>query len=589
MTDPYSTYRKTSAHDNAPTATKSSIKIAFKMKKGETINVSEKHREILVAMADADCDATIFDKDNNPIKLSHSTNLDTKFNYESFPRKHFQLMCVSHTIATVLSLSNLKTSIRNVLASCRATITVNTWNTLDVRDVGWLLQVNPRTHNREHIALCIRQAIQQLSTNAAPKFHLYVKTITNGKPSDKNRTSIPAVIIECASSSIIELRELLHKAYSQSSNALPGKFVPTNFQHIQSIREYTQLLLQQKQYLELHRNISVSNINLNDLQTTITHENKNSSILNALTKSNLVTWISPDNSSETIDKINISTTVTSYVSTCDLLKTVITSNIPNSIINTKYDESIPSHAPPQISTTTKNYLSALTTNLPPPPHTPSPSTNEKHSHTITSTNVSSITSPTTRITSNVQIDNIKEHISRSLTNLRKEFQLLQNELRNEIKQLRIMSLDMNAQSQSNPSPATAPELTSTISSIKHDFESFRSHIQTEMKKQLQTTISTTIKTTTENLTNMITVEVERALRTQLKAMSPRNRKPKRSRAPNIDDSISQQLFSARSRTDTEDDDYYELSNSLFEANMTIRPHSPDHSNSDIEEEMHHQP
>ena len=151
-----------------------------------------------------------------------------------------------------------------------------------------------------------------------------------------------------------------------------------------------------------------------------------------------------------------------------------------------------------------------------------------------------------------------------------------------------MSSDMNAQSSTNPSPSITPELNATISSIKHDFESFRSHIQTEMKKQLQTTISTTIKTTTENLTNMITVEVERALRTQLKAMSPRNRKPKRSRAPNLDDSISQQLFSARSRTDTEDDDY-ELSNSLFEANMTIRPHSPDHSNSDIEEEMQNQP
>ena len=54
MTDSYGTYHNASNDTNASTATKSLIKIAFKMKKGESTNISEKHRDILVAMSDAD-------------------------------------------------------------------------------------------------------------------------------------------------------------------------------------------------------------------------------------------------------------------------------------------------------------------------------------------------------------------------------------------------------------------------------------------------------------------------------------------------------------------------------------------------------
>ena len=96
-----------------------------------------------------------------------------------------------------------------------------------------------------------------------------------------------------------------------------------------------------------------------------------------------------------------------------------------------------------------------------------------------------------------------------------------------------------------------------------------------------------IATTTENLTKLITTEVDRALRTHLQALSPRNRKPKRSGAPKLNDSISQRLFHGRTFDDKDDDDPYKLSNSLFEANMLDQPHSPD--NSDNEEVMQNHP
>ena len=76
---------------------------------------------------------------------------------------------------------------------------------------------------------------------------------------------------------------------------------------------------------------------------------------------------------------------------------------------------------------------------------------------------------------------------------------------------------------------------------------------------------------------MITQEVNRALQTQMQVLSPRNRKPKQSRAPNIDDPVPQRLFSPKSleethttddRSNDSDDGSYEVSNALFEANMT---------------------
>ena len=190
---------------------------------------------------------------------------------------------------------------------------------------------------------------------------------------------------------------------------------------------------------------------------------------------------------------------------------------------------------------------------------------------------------------------MKEYISTSIETIRKEFKNLQQELRREFK----------TQLLNNPTASTTPqdlefnianELSSSITTIKHDLESFRQSIQSELKKELETNITTAIQNTTSQLTTMITKEVNHALQAQLQALSPRNRKPKRSRAPNIDDSISQRLFPtttapsthSREHNNDNDDDSYEASNALFEANMTVRPDSPIIQESDMEDMMIHQ-
>ena len=97
---------------------------------------------------------------------------------------------------------------------------------------------------------------------------------------------------------------------------------------------------------------------------------------------------------------------------------------------------------------------------------------------------------------------------------------------------------------------------------------------------------------------MITNEVNKALQTQLHALSPRNRKPKRSHAPNITETLTQRLFSSTSDEryqhndlpqSTDHDSDYNVANDLFEANMTIRPDSPLLQDSDTEEITIHQP
>ena len=564
--------------------TKVAIKLSFKLKKTDSQDISKKHHDILLALIRADPSCLVHDNEGTRLSLNPDSKIDTKFQYETLPRKHFQLVCVSHTITTKVPFSNLKMDLRNVLSSSRATLTVNTWSTLDVRDAGWLLQMHPRLHNRDDITERLRRAIQQVTTDQVPAFRLYAKTISNGKPSDTNRQSTQVIVVECESASLFQLRELLHKIYSTNTKSLPGKFIPMNFQHIQSANAYTYLLQQQQTYLESHRNISISDITMDDLQTEIKYNNNTTSILTALHQNNSISWFSPDTSSSTIEKINFSTTIANYPSAYSFLKNVVQANISRSSLNSTYKENNFATTP-QLSTTTKNYLHALTSNLPTTTKSPVITTPSKHSYTITASNISSVTSPTTQIPSSVLFDNLKEHISRSLKTLRQEFLSLQTELCNEIKSIRISQTNLPSSTSNNTLNAISHELTTSISSIKNDFESFRTHVQNELKIQLQTTIASAVQSTTDNLTTMITNEVNRALRTQLQALSPRNRKPKRSRAPNIDDSVPQRLFS---QNDTEYDPY-EISNELFEANMTIQPHSPERHNSDTEDSPPLQP
>ena len=132
MLDTSLMHQDNSNNSVSTTVEKTSIKIAFRMNKTDSADVSAKHHDILTAMSKSDESLVIFDKDDNHVIISTDYQIDQKFTYEKLPHKHLQLVCVTHTIAMKVPFSNLKHDIRNVLAPSRATVTVNTWNMLDV-------------------------------------------------------------------------------------------------------------------------------------------------------------------------------------------------------------------------------------------------------------------------------------------------------------------------------------------------------------------------------------------------------------------------------------------------------------------------
>ena len=131
---------------------------------------------------------------------------------------------------------------------------------------------------------------------------------------------------------------------------------------------------------------------------------------------------------------------------------------------------------------------------------------------------------------------MKEHVSRSLKTIRSEFKTIQEELRKELTTHVLTISGHNQTKQNTLHRNVSLKLNELINSVKKDFENIRNEIQNELKTRLATTIANAFKSTMSQLTTMITTAVNNALLTKLNALSPRNRKPKRSCAPNLDNS-----------------------------------------------------
>ena len=245
------------------------LKFVFKLKKTENIDVATLHRNLLMNIQRIDQNAKFFDQQGNGFNPLKANDFSSKYTYEKFPRQHFLLVCVAHKLCLNHSLNNLKRDMRNALVTNRASITIHTWSTLDTRDVGWLLHTHPRFHNRKDIHTKLSKTLTKINTDKQiPEFRLYVKTIVDNKQ-DNQRVSAQVITIECESCNVHRLRELLHTAYSSISQSLPGKFIPTNYQHIESKEKYSSLIRLQSQYLQDHRNISISGVTLDDLDTKL--------------------------------------------------------------------------------------------------------------------------------------------------------------------------------------------------------------------------------------------------------------------------------------------------------------------------------
>ena len=581
------------------------LKFTFKVKKSEKGDPAQMHRNILTTIEEIDEHSNFFDQHNNQFNPVKATNFSSKFTYETFPRKHFNLICVAHKLKLRASLNNLKREMRNVLATNHASITVHTWSTLDTRDVGWLLQMHPRFHNRQDIK---DQLLKLLSTandntNEIPKFNLYVKTISDSNANATQRSSAQTIVIESASKDVHNLRELLHSAYNSKSKSLPGKFIPINYQHIETKEKYSSLIRLQHQYLQDHRNISISGDNNDNLEKIIHLNNKFDTIINHIKTSTAVTWISSSISSS--DVWNISTNSSSYVATCNLVKTILdtTKELSSNIPSIQY----PIQQSTSLTTTTKTYLDALNAVI--PSHTfAHQSINKSHepptstltntsspTHTISTKTRNSSLSSLTPTKDSTALSNMKEHLTKSISILRKEMKSIQDSLQAEIKDHLSQITESIHITNNQEDKLPSSRIQDSISSLRNEFDQFRHAIRQELKDQLLLTVTEVVQTTTTQISTIITKEVHRALQTHLHALSPRNRKPKRSRAPNIDDPIQQRLFSDDPQDDPQQDtsinldEQYEAANSLFEANMTIRPTSPPAYFSDMEDDNTNQP
>ena len=603
MTDASDPTQKDSDMCNNSTNQNRTVKFAFKLKKNEKVDIAKYHRDLLLAIHKIDSKAIFKDNKNNTFTPDIAKDYISRFDYQTFQRKHIQVCCVAHDIVTHVSVSNLKNELRNVLIKCRATLTANPWASLDVRDVGWFLGLHPRFHNRIDLTNRLQSLLKEVSEKPVPQFQLYSKTVLSGKPTNPNRISTHAIYIECESTHLFELRERLHKLYSTTNNKnIPGKFVPINFPHLQNLSAYTTIIEQQKNYLDNHRNIQLSGITTDDFHLETKDKDQNIPIREFLENSPLITWISPLSFDNNQLKWNISTTSSKYIEACQMIRNHVLNIIPSSTatIPNVMDSSIITS--PAISTTTKNYLAALTNTIPSSPNSQYSTYTPNHSHTVSTTNVSSITTPTIHPQSSIQLENLKEHVSRSLKIIRSKFKTIQEDLRKELQNHATSISGSNQTNQNTLQRNVSLELSESIKSVKRDFEEFRHEIQNELKTQLATTVANAIKMTMSQLTTMITTEVNNALQTKLNALSPRNRKPKRSRAPNLDDSddpIYRKLFDDvpphacnKDKNNTQPEelhDPYEAANSLFEANMTLRPKSPPTYSSDMEEDDSNQP
>ena len=592
------------------------LKFTFKVKKTEKVDSATMHRNILTTIEDLDDHVSFLDQHNNTFSPQKTKNFSSKFTYETFPRKHFHLICVAHKLKLSISLKNLKRDMRNVLVTNHANITAHTWSTLDTRDVGWLLQMHPRLHNRQDLHLQLSKLLSKANpTKETPEFQLYVKTISDNNTNAAQRSSAQAIVIESKSDNIHNLRELLHSVYNTQSHLLPGTFIPINYQHIETKEKYSSLIRLQRQYLEDHRNISLSGVPDDKLNSIVHYNNKFDTILNHIHSSTHITWISPSISSD--HDWNLSTNSSSYYASQQLVKMIL-DNVKESSSTMSFTPHLHQHST-SLTTTTKTYLDALNAFIPP---------TTANNHSVNSTNkptnstTTNTSSPTNTISTETQssplsslttakdsiaLENMKEHLTKSISILRKEMKSIQDSFRSEIKErlseinnsLLTTQQTTNEHKNDQDKTLSSSRVQDSISSLKNEFNQFRSAIRQELKDQLLLTVTEVVQTTTTQISSIITKEVHRALQTHLHALSPRNRKPKRSHAPNIDETIQQQLFPDDSQDNSqiadvstlsnEIDKQYEAANSLFEANMTIQPTSPPTYFSDMEEDHQNQP
>ena len=191
------------------TVKETKVKLLFKLKKTDHLDEAiGRHMNTLIEMHEHDPDMSILDKNNVHIvpALIRFEDFRSHFEYHTLPRRHHQLIAVTHSIKSSYSLGDIKESIRGSLSLSRTTLLPQVWPTLDIRDIGWFHAVHPRFHSRKEIENFLHSLLVKKNPNInIPTFRLYVKTIIYGKPNDLNRIATPAIHAECQSEHVSQL------------------------------------------------------------------------------------------------------------------------------------------------------------------------------------------------------------------------------------------------------------------------------------------------------------------------------------------------------------------------------------------------
>lgn len=498
------------------------IKILFKLQSGESPSkVGQQHREILQHMLDMDEHLKVQGSNKTNIALSKVSNdaFKKNFTYHPIPRRHFKLVGVTHRITTTMTIKDIKNDLQNILSKCRATVAINSWNTLDVRDIGWFCNIHPYFHQRDYLVDYLKSAITSFAkTSDIPEFKLYVKSVVDGKPNSDNRSSARAVHVECKSEHVSTLRDLFQKTYS-NGKGLPGHFVPNNLQHLDNKQLHKMYIAQQNKYIDDHRNITVSDVTLEELQQTIVYNKKKLSIQSVLNHSSSISWMSPSPKHPNENKWNFSTTSHHYPIAVNTIQNVILNHIKGSSSNMVKQDDTASISKSATSETTRSYLEVLSANsshfdIP----KPIPQVIEKHNLTFQvdtkqsrtyNSNVSSLGKSINRNPS-IEIDNMKEHITRSLSTLRKEFESFKNDIREEVK----TQIQEAIQNNSNEFESLSQSITNITTSMKEDRTKLQNSLLTDLRKTIQEEIRESMKL--------------------LQQVSPRKRHPKRYRKADDD-------------------------------------------------------
>ena len=424
-------------HSNSADPEYIDIKLLFKMtSRNQAPDVGDMHHQVLQAMVNQDPELVVLDQDHNvvsPMKLNKAT-IKKRYKYTNLPRRHFKLVGVAHKIYSSLSLTQLKKEIQPLLSKFHVTIAINPWYTLDVRDVGWLCNSHPFFHNRDHMRDILVKALRkQFPDRSFPDFHLYVKTVSAGHPSSENRISARAIFVECQSKDLLILRQLLQTLYSKVKG-LPGHFVPTNLQHISDNPLQRTFILQQIKYIDEHRNITIEGVEYSHLVQTIYHNEKQTSILSAIRHCSSIFWISE---TQRDDQWNLSSNVHHYAMATKFVQNLILDKVPDSSSNMVITDDPTANS--TLTDNTRSYLEVLSTTSsqftvskqPPPSKDPKPKQITISPVQPSQSHVSSLDQPSHKKTS-IEIDNIKEHITRSLAKIRKEFEEFKTTIRQEV-------------------------------------------------------------------------------------------------------------------------------------------------------------